>query len=374
MPFPARNTLAVIGAGPVGLEAAVAALDRGFDVQVYEQGEVGSHPIAWGHVTMFTPWRAGLGPRGRAHLEAAGWPAPDLDAFPTGLELAERYLQPLAGLPELKDRVHQHVQVVRAGRHGLLAGEGGEARRERPFRLLLRDPGGRESFVHAFSLIDATGVYAHPDRAGTGGVPARNELYLRPQLAYHVEDVLGLARERYEGKRTLVFGSGTYATITVLDLARLAEQVPGTSAVWVTREPAAALFPRLADDPLPGRRALLERARALAAGAHPQVAHLGGAEIEGFEFNSATHRYRVMLALGDQPYVEEVDRVVINAGFSADTSLCRLLQPGEPQFHVLGHKSRGVLAGGGGDPGFLLADGYRQVEEAVARLAQEVNG
>ena len=76
MILPASNSLAIIGAGPVGLEAALAALDHGFDVHVFEQGEVGSHPLAWGHVRMFTPWRMNLGPRSRAHLEDAGWEAP----------------------------------------------------------------------------------------------------------------------------------------------------------------------------------------------------------------------------------------------------------------------------------------------------------
>ena len=55
MSLPARNTLAVIGAGPIGLEAASVALDLGFDVHLFERGEVGAHPLGWGHVRMFTP-------------------------------------------------------------------------------------------------------------------------------------------------------------------------------------------------------------------------------------------------------------------------------------------------------------------------------
>src|SRR5206468_5111086 len=86
MPSPARNTLAIIGAGPVGLEAALAALDAGFDVHVFERGEAGAHPIAWGHVVMFTPWRMNWGPSSLAHLERAGWTRPDPEAFPSGLE------------------------------------------------------------------------------------------------------------------------------------------------------------------------------------------------------------------------------------------------------------------------------------------------
>ena len=46
--LPARNTLAIVGAGPIGLEAALVGLDHGFDVHVFERGIVGSHPMGWG--------------------------------------------------------------------------------------------------------------------------------------------------------------------------------------------------------------------------------------------------------------------------------------------------------------------------------------
>src|SRR5882672_5151386 len=100
MTLPSRHTLAILGAGPIGLEAAAAALAAGFDVHVFERGEVGAHALAWGHVKMFTPWRMNIGAASRARLEAAGWQAPDPSALPTGIELAECYLQPLAALPE----------------------------------------------------------------------------------------------------------------------------------------------------------------------------------------------------------------------------------------------------------------------------------
>ena len=366
---PAPNTLAVIGAGPVGLEAALAGLDHGLDVQVFEQGEVGSHPLAWGHVRMFTPWRMNLGKHSRAHLEKAGWTAPDPEVRPTGAELAGHYLQPLALLPELKERIHPFTQVVQASRHGLLRGEGSDAgtRRTRPFRLLVRDQGGRESFHHAFSLVDASGVYAHPEWAGTGGIPARSESYLRPQLAYHVEDVLGLDRGKYAGVRTVVIGEGTFAATTVAALAKLADEAPGTAVAWVTRVIAAGVFPNAEHDPLDGRRELRLHARALATGSHPAVAHVGGAEVEEFEFNPATHRYRVILATGEETRTEEADRIIVNAGFGPDEALCRELDDDEPQFFSLGHEPHGH------EPDFLLETGYRQVEDAISRFIDEAS-
>ena len=398
---PARNTLAVIGAGPIGLEAAVTALEHGFDAHVFERGEVGAHPIAWGHVRMFTPWKMNLGPRSRARLEASGWTPPDPGAFPTGLELAERYLQSLAALPDLKPRLHTHAQVVHASRRGALKSDEGPARRERPFRLLVRDAGGRESFLHAFALIDASGVYGQPNWAGDGGIPARQELYLAPQMSYHLEDVLGERRSRYAGKRALVIGAGASAATTIAALAQLADEAPGTSAVWVTRGAASAVCAGVANDPLPERAALYQRGRALAAGGHAAITHVGGAAVEGIEFNSATHRYRVNLRVGDLARNEEADFVLVQTGYGPDNSLYRELQVHEcytsrgpmklsaalsesgardcldtpafgadalanpePDFYILGHKSYGR------NPNFLLDSGYAQVGDVIARLAR----
>ena len=402
MPTPARNTLAIVGAGPIGLEAALAALDRGLDAHVFERGEVGAHPRAWGHVRMFTPWRMNVGPTSRAHLEKAGWKNPDPEVCPTGEELADGYLEPLARLSELEGRIHAHAQVVHLARRGLLKGDS-IGRRDHPFRLLVRDAGGRESYLHAFSAIDASGVYGQPNWAGDGGIPARQELYLAPQMSYHVDDVVGLRRSRHAGKRTLVVGGGASSATSVASLAKLAAEVSGTQVIWVTRGGREALLPENAGDPLSERRALYARARALASGADPAVEHIGEVRIEGFDFNSATHRYRVTLMRDEETRVVEVDQVLVNTGFGPDNSLYRELQVHEcyasrgpmklaaallgasagdclttpafgadvltnpePDFFILGHKSYGR------NPNFLLETGYKQVAEVVARLTGEL--
>src|SRR5207249_3387399 len=172
-----------------------------------------------------------LGPRSATLLEQSGWTKPQPESLPTGAELASRYLAPLAKLPMLEARVHTHTQVVHVSRRGLLKGDsiGGAARREQPFRFLVRDVGGRENFLHAYAMIDASGVYGQPNWAGDGGIPARRELYLAPQMSYRVEDVLDLRRSRHAGRRTLVVGAGASAASTVCDLAKLAAEVEGTS-------------------------------------------------------------------------------------------------------------------------------------------------
>src|SRR5882762_6490644 len=118
MPVTTPHSLAILGAGPVGLEAAALALELGFDVHVLERGEPGAHAIAWGHVRMFTPWRMNTGPASARLLARHGWTAPPSHDLPMGVELAERLLQPLAATPELKSRVHARSQVVHVSRHG----------------------------------------------------------------------------------------------------------------------------------------------------------------------------------------------------------------------------------------------------------------
>jgi thioredoxin reductase len=397
MTTPARNTLAVVGAGPVGLEAAALALEHGLDVHVFERGDVGSHVLAWGHVRMFTPWRMNVGPASARLLARHGWTAPDPDAHPTGAEFAERLLQPLAAVPELAARVHTHEQVVYIARRGALKHEWpGEARRrDFPFRLLVRNAGGHESVLHAFRVIDASGTYGCPNPAGSGGIPARGEPYLAPQMSYRCDDVVGLRRERHAGRRTLVIGGGATAATTATALAALADEAPGTTAVWAMRQAAGPLAGELDPDPLPQRAMLFAAARRLREGGHAAVSCVPGVEVDGFEFNSATHRYRVALTGAAGTRVEEVDEVVVNTGYGPDNSLYRELQvhechawrgPGilsaalmaageggdgapasvsgllahpEPDFWILGAKSFGRHSG------FLLATGYAQVAEVV---------
>ncbi len=398
------NSLAILGAGPVGLEAAALALELGFDVHVLERGDIGAHLLAWGHVRMFTPWRMNIGPASARLLRRHGWKAPADDACPTGLELAEQVLLPLSATPELKARVHAHSQVVQASRHGARKGDllGNAERETHPFRLFVRDQGGRENYLHAHAVVDATGVYSTPNCAGTGGLLARGESYLAPQLSYHADDVLGLRRERHAGKTTLVIGGGSSAITTVAALAQLATEVPGTRVSWVTRRATPGFANEVANDSLPARAALLADGRRLQLGGSPDVQWTGGCEVEGFEYNSATHRYRVQLVTAAGARIEEADQVIVNCGYGPDPVLHRELQihecyatlapmklsaallssgtsdctqvPAqgasvlanpEPGYFILGAKSYGRSASA-----FLLETGYQQVAEALAVLAE----
>ena len=48
------SQVVIIGAGPIGLEAALLARQSGLDVKVVEKGGVASNVRDWGHIRLFT--------------------------------------------------------------------------------------------------------------------------------------------------------------------------------------------------------------------------------------------------------------------------------------------------------------------------------
>src|SRR5437588_5268899 len=94
--------VAVIGAGPVGLAAAAHLLARGETPLVLEAGDaVGASIRQWRHVKFFSPWKYTVDPASVALLEPTGWTMPDPESAPTGRDIVERYIEPLAALPQI---------------------------------------------------------------------------------------------------------------------------------------------------------------------------------------------------------------------------------------------------------------------------------
>jgi cation diffusion facilitator CzcD-associated flavoprotein CzcO len=154
--------VAAIGAGPVGLAAAAQLLDHGLEPLVLEAGAAAGASVAeWRHVRLFSPWRVNLDPASVRLLTAAGWQPPDPDELPTGGELLDRYLRPLAALPALAGRVRVRHRVAAVTRQGMDKVRGA-GREDLPFAVRVLTPAG-ERDLPARAVIDASGTWGQPN-------------------------------------------------------------------------------------------------------------------------------------------------------------------------------------------------------------------
>src|SRR4051794_7992426 len=111
--------IAILGAGPIGLEAALYARVLGYDVVIYEAGpHVAGAVHQWGHVRMFTPFGMNRSPLGLSALNAQDehYSPPGDDELLTGREWVERYLAPLAQTDLLADHLRLSTSVIRVGK------------------------------------------------------------------------------------------------------------------------------------------------------------------------------------------------------------------------------------------------------------------
>jgi thioredoxin reductase len=389
--------VAVIGGGPVGLAAAAQLFERGLEPVVLEAGSsVGTAPLAWGHVHMFSPWRYNVDKAARALLDRHGWTAPDPEAFPTGRDLVEDYLAPLAALPEIAARLRLNTRVTGVAR--LRAGKVREAGREQqPFEMRFENAQGKQGRLLARAVIIASGTWGNPSPAGASGLPAIGERERADRIRYGMPDVLGAERPRYAGRRILVVGSGHSAIGTLIDLGSLAEQAPGTAVLWAVRgTDLTRAYGGGASDQLPERGALGQRLRRLVeTGAIELLAPFSVDEIQGGDGGSL----RVLSAEGRGV---EADELVVATGLRPDLGILgevrtdldpalecpRVLAPLiDPNLHSCGtvrphgaeelaQPDAGLFLAGmasyGRAPTFLLATGYEQVRSIAAFLAGDV--
>ena len=381
---PAR--LAVLGAGPVGLEAALYARFLGYDVVVYERGDVAESVRQCDHVRMFEPFASCHTSLGLAAIQAQDdrFQPPADDAFLTGREWLEGYLRPLAATDLVSDHLRLRTTVVAVGKEELrrsdLLDDGG--RGDWPFRVLSVDAAGTERVELFDGVLDCTGVFTNANWLGNGGIAAIGERNLRERIEYRLPDILGSSRGHFAGTHTFVVGGGMSAATNVVALAELARSEPATRVTWVTRREGTASMSGPVDvmenDPLPERSSLARQANALAKGGS-NVTWWPRTFVEQVRINAAG-QFEATLS-GEHSGVVQTDNLIANVGFRPDYGICEELHvagaemteempvsqriaTGEPNYFVLGSKSYGRC-----QDDYLMSVGYEQI-----RLAFKIIG
>jgi thioredoxin reductase len=389
------KSVAVIGAGPVGLAAAAHLLERGLEPIVLEAGPEAGHAVRqWQHVQLFSPWEYNIDRAAARLLAPTGWNSPDPDVYPTGAELLERYISPLATRTSLKDAIRTSSRVTAVSRVGFDKAKTRD-RDKAPFEIQYRNGKGPE-VLRADAVIDASGTWHSPNPAGANGLPALGEHEAQGRISYGMPDVLGKARGRFAGRTVAVLGAGHSAIGTLIDLTTLARQAPHTRVIWLLRgdDPAKA-FGGGRNDKLVARGELGAHFASLVAAGQVQVE-------AGFAVASiALVDGQLCVTAGSACRSRQVivDELVVSTGFRPDLSMLReirlrldpaieapvalapLIDPNEhscgtvrphgarelaqddPGFYLAGIKSYGRA------PTFLMMTGFEQVRSIAADIA-----
>jgi thioredoxin reductase len=388
------KTVAIIGAGPVGLAAAAHALEKGLQPTVLEAGpEVGHAVRQWSHVRMFSPWEYNIDKASARLLRASGWNSPDPEQYPTGGELVERYLAPLHDRTALGQHIRTSTRVTAISRAGFDKMKT-SGRETAPFEIRYRN--GSDKSLLADAVIDASGSWFVPNPAGANGLPAAGEEALSARLVYGMPDVRGRERSRFAGKTVGVLGSGHSAIGNLIELVRLREEDPATRVVWILRgDTPEKAFGGGANDKLSARGELGSLFASQVKAGHMEVVagfrttHLSLADgsIRLGAGSACCGRQvtvdELIVATGFRPDLTMLRelRVALDPAVEAPPALAPLIDPNlhscgtvrphgarelahpEPGFYIAGMKSYGRA------PTFLMLTGYEQVRSIVASLA-----
>ena len=386
--------IVVIGAGPVGLAAAAHLKERGLRPLVLEGGPAVGHSMRqWGHVRLFSPWRYVVDHASKRALLAAGWIAPDDQMLPTGLEVVEQYLEPLAALDGLAETIRLGMRVVAVSRR-LVDKVKTPDRDAMPFVVRTVDARGAEHDILAAAVIDASGTWLQPNPMGANGLPARGERASAGRIHYGIPDVAGRERARYAGKRTLVIGTGHSAINTLIALAELIDADRTTRVFWGMRRNAPGnAFGGGEADALPARGALGTILRSYVDTGHVRILtalQVGAVEEQGDALavrdvagNEVARVDEIVVATGARPDLDMLRelRLDLDPALESPRVLGPLIDPNEhscgsvrphgafeleqPErsLFIVGMKSYGRA------PTFLLATGYEQVRSVAAYLA-----
>ena len=198
--MPVRD-LIIIGAGPSGLSAAIAAKQRGLDYQILEQGTLVNSIFRFPPQMVFftTP----------ELLEIGGLPFVSPFEKPTRAE-ALRYYRRVVDTFDLQIAIEERVVAIEKEAPGAGGARRGDAE---VFAVETLSSNGVRRVRQARHVVLATGYYDHPNRLNIPGeeLPHVHHYYSEPHPYYR--------------RRVVIVGGGNSAAEAALEMFRAGAQV-----------------------------------------------------------------------------------------------------------------------------------------------------
>ncbi len=230
-------TVAVLGGGPAGVEAALYARFLGYYVLLIDARRIGSRLIRWGDHPLPADFATAASPLGLAALEAQEkleqCPAPD--ATPTCKDFVEQYLLPLAKSDLIEECVHINCPVLSIGRAHWPKGKpvSIEQRAEDEFRILMKSPVRGEFSQLADIILDCTGEGRIAAGVGPGSSQAIGQQSNIEHCLLGIRDFVDRDRDKFVSKRTIQFGCSVAACQNAVQFAKQFRDRDDCLLTWI---------------------------------------------------------------------------------------------------------------------------------------------
>ncbi len=234
--FDTPATIAIVGGGVAGIEAALYARFLGYYVMLYSRRRAGDSLIGWGDAQLDVPSEQLTSSLGLAALEAQGTPFHRSEKSISYREFVQQYLIPLAKSDLLVDGLQINSPVQSISRIGCSPGTAIdiESRAEQEFRLFASATSSRGDFSQQCDIVlDCSGERLQVPGLAVGGGVAIGEAQCRRAMRYGKLDVVKSHPERHTGKHTVLLGSNLNACGNALDFTSLIAKNPATKLTWV---------------------------------------------------------------------------------------------------------------------------------------------
>ena len=236
-------TIAILGGGPLGIEAALYARFLGYHVSIFESRRVAHRMLDWNNRSLCLPASELTTSLGIAALRAQYPDMPDIDPerMLTGKEYAEEYLLPLAKTDLVFDDIHFLSPVSDISRLRLHTEPDWNSPEEYPwqercndeFRLVIR---GRHRGVwtsRADCVIDCRGEATESRGLGPGGGTAIGELEHASDIYAFLPGDRKFEAKQVAGKRIVLVGSTADACLGVREFLAFQDANPKTQFCWI---------------------------------------------------------------------------------------------------------------------------------------------